>query len=303
MANGEDKRKAHVKRVHKMEANPDFPNSEKRMFMDVWVDMLRIDTLPVKFQTEAGPDMKGLEGQIVKYVFRWNDDIKNPEPDIVVDENKAEIKQYENTNPKRKTKKLLIKDPSVEAPPKGKPQQNVDDNSVSLWIVQQVTVDEPRGKPFAHAGQKVKYRFNNRMPDDPDGPASEIRKTTPVKVVNNDLNGLRMMDDEEPLIISWSDYLTALNAGKIDEDDKLFLTVEVVDKFTARFQAEAKTGQEGQLRKVILKNKKVEELFKEGDRNAVDAYGNPAVIRLDPLQVIVNVGSNIIAVEFAPGKK
>jgi hypothetical protein len=311
--------KAHVKRVHKMERNPDFPPDDEenpeRMFEDVWVDVLRLDKLFVRLQSEHITP-KVIEGQRIQYVFKWNDDIREPDPDIEINEDTTDKVQWENANPIRKTKKLLIKDPDVKAPAKGQPKHNVDDNSVSLWIVEKVRVDEPRGKTPTNRGQKVQYVFKNEIPDK-DDESPRTRETTPIEVVNNDLNGLKMMTEEknedgvrEALIIDWEKYLEALKDGDTDEDDDLVLTVEVVDNFRVRFQSDPKTGQKGQLRNVVLASKQsdrhrryeqVEDNFEEGDRDAEDAYGNPALVRLDPLQVIVNVGSNIIAVEFAPG--
>jgi hypothetical protein len=109
-------------------------------------------------------------------------------------------------------------------------------------------------------------------------------------------------DDYTPTIVKWNDYQKALQAGTIDTTD-VELTVEFVDKFSINFQTDT-LGIQGQGINYILKgNTNIEKLYEQGDADVMDADGKPALLRLDPLQVIVNVGTNVIAVEFEEGVK
>lgn len=292
--------KAHVKRIYKIATNQD--TGEEALVTDIYVDVRRFDELPVTFQSTDD----GKLGQIIRFKFTWNDDINNPVQNI--DDSNADL-QYENANAKRKTEKRRIVDPGVKSDtestlPDGSSNSatSVEDNDIYLWIVDRLKAVMPQGEDTGRQGQIVQFVFNNKPLDGSKGDPAK-RKTSPIKIVNNDLNNLKMTDDnDKPIPIDWDTYKQALQDGKTDPSDKLFLTMEFVDKFTVAFASNAESGTVGQnIGYFPTENSKdVEVLFDAGDPDAVDANGDSALIRLDPLQAIVNVGSNIIAVEFAP---
>jgi hypothetical protein len=276
----------HVKRVHQLVRNDD--DTADVINGDIWLDVLRIDRLPVTFQGASD----GKAGQIVNYKLIWNDDLFNPAQNV--DASNADI-QFENANARRKTEQIEIRDPAA------KTGDNL--SSVYLWIVDKIKV-AVQGKNDGTQGQNVLLTFNNLPFDRSKGNPSN-RTTSVIKIVNNDLDGLKMTNsDGYPIIMDWDTYLQALQNGNVDPTDGLFLTVEYTDKFTVQFGADADTGAEGQ--NIVFNlagNRNIENLFFQGSIDATDVNGETAVIRLDPFQAIVNVGSNIIAVEFAPGKK
>lgn len=293
--------KRHVKRVFKTATNPD--TGEEGVVTDIFIDVLRTDVLPVNFQT----DDEGRRGQIINYKFAWNDDFNNPDPNI--DASNADA-QFENANASRKTKKRAIVDPGV--PTDTNSDTSIDDNNITLWLIERLKV-KLSGIEFP-TGQVTQVVFNNNPPDSSDGVPSK-RDVSLIKVVNNDLNNMKMTDEnDKSLIIDWGDYQQALQNGKTDPKDDLFLTVEVSNQFKVAFGVEAgkitkspyadpRAGIKGQVIGYFYTEYKdtLLKLFDPGDPDATDADGNSAIIRLDPLQEIVNVGSNIIAVEFLPG--
>jgi hypothetical protein len=276
----------HVKRVHQLVRNDD--DTADIINDDIWVDVLRIDQLPVTFQGASD----GKAGQVVNYKFIWNDNLFNPADNV--DASNADI-QFENANAGRKTEQIEIRDPAA------KTGDNL--SSVYLWIVDKIKV-AIQGKDDGTQGQKVLLTFNN-LPNDGSKGKPGNRTTSVIKIVNNDLGGLKMTNsDGYPIIMDWDTYLGALQNGNVDPADGLFLTVEYTDKFTVQFGADTDTGAEGQnIVYALAGNRNIEDLFFQGSIDATDVNGKTAVIRLDPFQAIVNVGSNIIAVEFAPGEK
>lgn len=280
-----DPRKAHVKRIHKIITDTD---GNQTLAEDIWIDVLRIDKLPVIFQSTD----QGVRGQIIVHNYKWNDDPNNPDPNI--DASNADI-QFENANANRKTEQFLVKDPND-------PAATAADNGINLWIVDKLKVAMPKGGDEP-GNQFVNFLFNNLPLDGTRGIPSN-RTTSVIRIVNNDLNGMKMnADDGTPFIVDWDTYRQALIDGLSDPNDQLFLSVEFTDNFTIRFGADWLTGIVGQnIKYVLTANTPVENMFLKGDVNAVDADGNSALIRTDPLQVIVNVGlANIIAVEFPAG--
>jgi hypothetical protein len=279
-------RKAHVKRIRQIARNSD--DTADIVNDDIWIDVLRIDKLPVVFQGSND----GSAGQVINYVLKWNDDPNNPASNI--DSSNADL-QFENANASRKTKLLEIRDPTA---PK-------DDStaSVHLWTVEKIKI-KIQGKATGAESQLVNLSFNNHPFDGSDGRPSN-RTTSVLKIFSNDLNDLRMTNDDGTAIIyDWDTYRDALLNGNVNPDDQFFLTVEYTDKFTVQFGANADTGAVGQ--NIVFNltgNRNIENLFYQGDLHAKNADGNSAVIRLDPFQTIVNVGQNIIAVKFAAGEK
>ncbi len=305
----DSKRKAHVKRIYKIVTDPD--TKEEFLSTDIFVDVLRIDELLVNFQSTDDERL----GQIIKYVLKWNDDKDNPLDNI--DASAADI-QFENANAKRKTEKRRIVDPGVKTDktplPEGSSESatSTEDNDLYLWIMKRVKIMMPRGEVTGREDQIVQFVFNNRpLFDDSEGPPSN-RTTSVIKVVNNDLGGMKMAtepqadgdgagEDPQAIIRDWDTYRKALEDGKTDKDDELYLTVEFTDNFTVNFGADAERGLEAQgIKHVLGNNRAIEDMFAKGDPKALDLDGKSALIRLDPLQLIVNVGSNIIAVEFKP---
>ena len=290
-------RKGHVKRIYKIAVNPD--TKEEGIFTDIFVDVRRIDKMAIAYQ-EAGT---GVEAQIVNHVFMWNDDPNNLIDGI--DASNADS-EGENANAHRKTSKRIIIDPDVPTDKNALPDgasnsaTSIDDNNIVLWIVNNVKLQMPRGSVFA-VGQVVQFAFNNHPLDNSEDAPSQTRKTTLMKIVNNDLDGMKMADPDgkNPKIVDWEVYREALKNGKTDPDDLLALCVEATDKFTIRFGTDVQTTIPYQNFTFVLTENKddVETYFDEGDKDAKQ------IIRLDPLQVIVNVGSNIIAVEYAPEEK
>jgi hypothetical protein len=299
-------RKAHVKRVFKIAANPD--TGEDAIVTDFFVDMLRIDELPVIFQSTD----RGKLGQAIKYILKWNDDRDNPLDNI--DASNADA-QFENANAKRKTEKKRITDPDVKTSttelPDGSSNSatSIDDNDILLWIVDRVKIKMPQGKDTGELDQVVQFVFNNiPLVGDEEGRLPGKRTTSVIKIVNNDLAGLKMATDVDAdgnditpkaIIRDWDTYRQALIDGKTDKDDKLFLPVEYTDDFIVLFGVDANRFTQGiigqAIRHKLTGNRAVENLFEAIDQDIVE---KKTWIRLDPLQVIVNVGSNIIAVEF-----
>src|SRR5215831_6341650 len=288
-------RRAHVKRIYKLMTNSDvtdeFGDPEKALNTDYFVDVLRLDQLPVFFQSTE----EGKIRLVIRYFFAWNDDILNPLDNI--DASNADL-QFENANAKRVMEKLRIADPDVTAADEEQP--------FYIWLVRNVKV-KLRGKELGIRDQIVQFVFRNVPLDGSKGEPGR-RTTSVLKVRNNDLNHLmdKAADDESYRIFDWDTYRQALIDGKVDDDDPFFLTVEATDNFIVKFQADELKGRLGQMIRHVLQNKPIENmtnadgdyLFFQGDKDVLDADGNTALIRTDPLQQIVNVGSNIIAVEL-----
>jgi hypothetical protein len=262
MPNGNGSRRAHVKRVFATE-------SDTVLNTEVWIDVLRLDQLPVAFQSSAD---SGAVGQEIDYVLHWNDDPNHPKDQI--DNSKAD-QQGENANAARETSQLAIENP--ESP---------DDPQVLLWIIERALVSRQADPDTGKLGQDVQLVFDNAVVAD--------REVSVIKVVNNDLGGMQMADQDgrNPAIVDWNDYQQALQAGQTDDSQRL--DVECTDRYSGAFQAAETTGAAGQYITFVLANGQVEQLFDAGDPKAVD------VIRTDPLQVIVNVGFGGLAVIFGP---
>jgi hypothetical protein len=278
-----DPRSSHVKRIRQVTTDPE--TGEQSLADDVWIDVLRLDKLPINFRST---DL-GASGQLIAYVLVWNDDPFNPAGNI--DASNADA-QFENANASRKTVQIDVQDPGVPSAS--------SDNSVKLWIINQLTLIA-RGQDFPQGWQNRKIVFNNLPADGSKGTPAK-RQVSVLKIVNNDLNGMKMIDDDgKPFVVAWETYRQALQDGKSDPDDPLYLTVEFPDRFTLDFGADALLGTRGQhIAYVPTGYQAIENLFEAGDPEALNADGNSALIRTDPLQVIVNCGSNIIAVEFSP---
>jgi hypothetical protein len=285
--------KAHVKRIFKTATNPD--TGEVGIVTDYFVDVRRTDEMTVNFQST----LEGKQGQMIRYKFIWND---NPNDHLKgVDDSNADI-QYENANAKRKTRKRRIKDPDV---PSDKDNElSINDNDILLWMVERLKIQLPRGDIFE--GQVAQFVFNDNLLDSSEGDPSQSRVTAFMKIVNNDLNNkLKMADDDgkNPVMVDWATYKQALQNGNIDKTDPFFIVVEMTDKFSIRFQPDQTVSHPGLLGQrivfVLNVNKiDVESLFEQLRRDDIDV--NQQIVRVDPFQDIVNVGSNIIAVEYAP---
>lgn len=269
-----------------MLTNPDTLKKEKNT--DVYADVLRIDNLPIKFQSD---DASGIVGQNINYSLLWNDDVNHKKENV---DDKNADDQYENANAKRKTEKLIIKDPDVKS--------SEDDDQLYIWNVKSLKV-ALRTKLIGITNQIIQFVFNNTAPGSESGnPPAKKRKTTVLKIPSNDLGGLKMRrSDGSAVIVDWETYKTALAKGKVDEDDIALPAVEFTDKFAVLFQMDK--GVVAQSIDHVLQNTELEALFSAGDSGATDADGKSALIRTDPFQFIVNVGTNIIAVEFEPEKK
>jgi hypothetical protein len=292
-----DGRQAHVKRVFQLEDNPNYDPSNldagpaQTINPDIWVDMLRIDQLPVIFQSTDD----GRLGQRIIYKLKWNDDPNDQDPTI---DNSAADVQAENANiSSRKTRQLKIKNP--ESP---------DDLTaqLKLWIVEKLRV-ERNGKETGKSGQGVQYVFNNTPitgdPDNPDAIPNLKRTTSVIKVMNNDLAGMKMSDDDgsNPVLVDWFTYTDALSSEDAEIDTGgVHLDVEVTDNLWVGFGADEDSGIVGQIIQFILQpgNNPIEDWFEQGDISAVDVNGDPAVVRTDPLQDVVNVNFGGLAVIF-----
>src|SRR5215831_1439022 len=172
-----DPRKAHVKRVHKIVVDPD---GNEVIVDDYWVDVLRLDKVPFRFQSAV----EGFQGQIITQVINWNDDPYNPLPNA--DTSNADV-QFENANAERKTRKLTIQDPDVKSDTATK--GTIDDDSIYLWIVDKLK-SVVRG-PSVPVGQAIIYSFDSWPADGSgDKQPGKDRKTSPIKVAFNDLGGL-----------------------------------------------------------------------------------------------------------------
>ena len=277
------KRKAHVKRVYRTSTGSD---GAQTVDTSTWVDMLRIDELPVEF--------RGLgSGKTVEvlYKFIWNDDPDNPDPNIQSNDDP----QQEDANPARKTEKLEVKNPSDT------------DQIIEVYIVNKTPVlnrggTQP-GDEKGSSGQTVRWVFDNvsLYDGDSDKKPSLSRKVTNVRVVNNDLNGFELKsqsDDTKGGVLTWDDeteadetYLQKLKNGNRNEGQ--YLDVEVVDKFVVNFGAGAipdLPGVKGDIQIVLAGNKVLDDkdsgLFKQSDENA-----DTPPLRFDPLQVPVNYQS------------
>ena len=283
--------KGHVKRVFKIATNPD--TGEQGLVTDYFVDVRRCDEMPIHWQSS----LEGFLAQEIRYKFVWNDNPNNHLSNV--DASNADI-QFENANAKRKTKKRRIKDPDV--PSDETSDTSMEDNDVLLWIIERLKMQLPRGDIFE--GQVVQFVFNDNLLDGSEGTPSQTRLTAFMKVKNNDLNGMKMADKDgkNPVMVDWATYKEALQNGKHDDDDYLYLIIEFTEEFMIKFGADnriGRSGLEGQRIKFVLNEikKDVEFLFEQIAQSDADLS---KVVRLDPLQTIVNVGSNVIAVEYAP---
>ena len=294
----ETKRKAHVKRIFQMVDKDGNVTSDSDGIpnMDFWFYVLRIDWIIIMFTGLS----KEWKDQQIAYKLLWNDDKNNPAEGI--DSSKADG-QFENANAKRTTKQLFIHDPGVEVD--DPPDPLLGSN---LWIVEKMEFKLPQGRSanIGIAGQLVNLVFDNvPLAGDDTGKLPAKRTTSVINIVSNDLDHLVMTNEADvedisqitAYMIDWEVYKQALIAGTIDTTD-LHLIVEFVDKFTIRFQAELPDVLGQQIVYVLGNNKYIEDLFNQGSLDEPDADGKPAVLRLDPFQVIVNAGVNITAVEF-----
>ena len=296
MANGDTRsRKAHVKRIFQL--TDDDGNvvhgegASGTTNTDIWVDVLRIDNINYNFQSTT----EGIQGQTSIYCQIWNDDQNNKNPTGGVDDSGADP-QYENANASRKMKQIEIKD--NDAP---------DDQtkSVFFWITEQVEM-----KLNGVSGRNVQdlwFIYDNTSEQD----GNQSRKAITIKVPYNDLNGLEMDDGNGvSLILDWKVYKQGLEDGKQNQppagsdSTAKFLTVEIADKFALNSQSDPDTGIKGQALAFVLDNTELDpdkgsDLFGAGDSGASNSDGTSAVIRTDPMQVIVNV-SDGVAVIFGP---
>jgi hypothetical protein len=264
------KRKAHVKRIYQVvedDGNGGWRGStgngdggSTRINHDVWVDVLRIDNLYVLYRGLP----YGTAGMGVTHKFKWDDDPNNF--------NFNGDLQQENANPNRKTSKTKVKNP--------------DDTSqfINLWTIDRARIVQTGGLQPGDggggSGQTVNWNFNNT----PFTESKHANRTTSfVTIMNNDLGGNDGPDMTQGLMDWESIYLPALQNGKVDNSQKL--DVEMVDNFSLNFGVSAIDSSAGQGIKVILgNNKQIENLFFRSDPN-VDL----PPLRLDPLQIIVNV--------------
>jgi len=248
---------SHVKRIYISDPEGDgSPTSQ-----DVWIDVLRLDNVHVHYSGMKEGDLTN-----TKYVFHWYD-------------NKGGDKQHENSNKNRGTRKILIKNPD-------------DPNTkIPLWIVRVTGIrSKGGGQPGILKGQTqtLFWRFNNTNPYTGEGGSSKAanRDVKNVTVVNNDLGGLDMSDGK---LVPWYKYLAALKKGTKDESQKLY--VEIPHRFGIKFSVDV----EGSIKRQIVNykfthyKKEVENLFKGADASQFSKVGDVPPVRLDPLQIIVNV--------------
>jgi hypothetical protein len=296
MADPVKKRKAHVKRIFL-----DDRTGRTQSDPGSWVDVMRIDELPVRFQSKEA----GVQGQIITFKFHWNDDPENPNNAL----GEGDYQQEDAvTSRKTEAKKIYANDGTIAS---------------ELRIISKMKVMMPQGSPVGKAGQIVNFKFGNTSIHDPDARPSK-RKTTVVKVFNTGLGP----DDQGNIIdmgkiingklvgriVDWDSYKQALLNGNVNDGGPKYdnvanfrhLNLEITDNFLISFQADADdpAGKEGQIIKYVLQNKELEpddkdnpdggtHIFKKlGDLDAKDDDGNYTVIRLDPLQTIVNFSVN-----------
>jgi hypothetical protein len=260
------KRKGHVKRVYKV--TTDSSTGEKKLDKSVWIDVLRFENVFVEYRGLKDGKTTGM-----RIRPQWKDD---PNKDDAV----SDDLQMENNNQSRKCEELKITEKNTTS----------GDPGLSLWIVDKAKITTRGGsQPGEDSGQNyqsVNFVFNN-VPADGDKPAN--RKVTTVVIVNNDLGGSDRLNMDDRRIVDWEEYLDALNAGKKDKSQKL--KVEIPDNFSVVFGADTIFGQKGQIIKFRLANNdEVEKLYKDDPDTAEflnDETKQP--LRLDPLQIIVNV--------------
>jgi hypothetical protein len=289
-------RSAHVKRVFALEGGGEARAQAKggdqsAIISDCWIDVLRVDHLPVAHWG----DNYGTNNQQIDFVVHWNDDPDNPEENT--DDSNADI-QYENANAARETHQLEIKNPQVSQ----NDVQDGDDNQ--LWLIDRtgLQIFQSDGVSGKH-GQGIIFTFHNDQPqgqggENDDGRPAD-RNVQVVKVVNNDLGGFEMANEDgsHPKIVPFEDYLKRLKAGT--NDDSQYLDVEITTRYHHRFQTdEVRGGVQGQeiVMSMIEGKTLAEGYFDYGDPEARDVDGLPCLVRTDPFQTIVNVGFPIGAV-------
>jgi hypothetical protein len=259
-------RKAHVKRIYQTDDQGNVADK------DVWLDILRIDQWA--FQYRGQPS--GATAQDTLYVQQWKDEAQD---------------DTGQENPVRKTDERKVYNP--------------DDKSqfVQVWIVDKLKIDHrdddpsKKGGPATHVVRA--YTFDNVPKDGDPGDQtmdpSQVREVSPIRVVNNDLGGDPSQGglDMTQGPVNWDDYQTALQSGKQDSSQKV--DVECCKSFKLRIGADVLTGDRGQdMTYVLTNNKTVAALFQQSPDDAT-------LVRLDPLQTIVNVAwSTGLAVEFYP---
>jgi hypothetical protein len=296
------KRKAHVKRIFISDpvdpetgqpttGSTDPPGTPTDT--SIWVDVLRIDGLFVWYKAlDTG------KTTATRYVFNWDDD-----PDKHKNPGDA---QQEKANPARKSKQLMIHDPDDYDP-----QDLKAGTIIPLWLIEKTPIEaRGGGQPGVEKGatQRVNWVFNNLNPLDPnktpDKPPAK-RKVTAVTVANNSLTGTDGNDLEMTTkdsqgntvgkVVDWDTYFEALKAGTTDDSQKV--DVELLSEFSIAFGPDLTAGIKGQTIKYALTNNKdIKEatlnsdgslLFKKVE-DTTDT-SKPPPLRLDPLQMIVNV--------------
>jgi hypothetical protein len=291
-------RKAHVYRVYQTDDKDNITDP------DTWVDVLRIDRC-VFSEPRGSPDGENYINRT--YVILWGDNTvaMGPSPPA----------------PQRR-----VYEPLTITEPAGQGLDPTDPSlaQVVIPLIKHTWFDF-RGSEQGFAAQAVQWVFRNFV--EKDGGTSG-RKMTPLRVTNNDLNGKDQdffpdVNVGDPASqtppekqTSWDDYVTALQAGNID--DSQYLDVLATDRFNIRFPPaplDAVAGGAGTLfgQKItyVLVNLQqgngpvgVEDLFKappSGSGDATPTNTPGGLWRTDPFQAIVNVSWRGLAVEFGDG--
>lgn len=204
-------RKAHVYRIYPTDADGNITDT------DIWLDVLRIDRI-VFDEPRGSPDG---ESHIDRtYVVLWGDNTVGMGP-----------------SPPAPTKRVYEPLTVTQPPAGGGDPNNPALASIDIPLIQR-TWFTYRGSEQGFAPQDVQWVFKNS--NEPTG-----RKTTPLRITNNDLDGLdkqfflpvKVGDPQPPTPpdqqVSWDDYLQALQNGQIDQSQ--YVDIEVTDRFEVRF--------------------------------------------------------------------
>jgi hypothetical protein len=253
-------RKAHVKRIYRL-------NDDGTIDHDVWVDILRIDAATV-----AGRGFRDqVSGLLTNSVFKWLDDGKTPGGDV----------RHENVNQDRRTTKLTVSNPELA--------DGDHSTDVLLYIVRRSRIKFPHSPVSdvsdGRVAQMLAWVFDNVPADgsDPGEPPRRPsnRKVKVIRVVNNDLGGLDMINP-----VTWDAYKKALARGVVDKSQ--YLDAEVVDNFHLDYR-QGQGGAEYQVIEYVLQNKAVIQIVDAGGAGKTSDGRTTKKYRLDPIETVVNV--------------
>lgn len=286
-------RRAHVYRVYQTDDSGTITDDA------IWLDVLRIDRITFN-EPRGSPDGESHNDR--KYIVLWGD-------------NTPDMGESPPAPTRRKYEKLTVTEP----PEKGGDPDDPKLEKIVIPVIKR-TWFTYRGSERGFGPQEAQWVFKNFA-------AETGRKSTPLRITNNDLNGkdadffpaVNIGDPQPPVApkeqVDWEHYAKAMQDGTVD--DSQFVDVEVTDRFRIRFppspfdQIGALTALAGQMVTYVMKNRQEtaddpimpEDWFSSPPGTGTEAGPDTpgGLIRTDPFQCIVNVSWGGLAAEFYDG--